>query len=142
MSYDHPTRQDIFDCVWGAFVIQNKPPGCTEHGHLRYLTEDGCRCAIGVLADTWIPGARTACVRFNDALHDFSDWPWPTSYWDIDRFLADIQHAHDTSVPYAPSFAAANAHQHPFRTLFHARIGARLRALAARYCLDCPEPCS
>lgn len=59
MTYQLPTDfkritfQDIFDAAWQAFIVEDRPPGVTKdaagYTACRYLTDDGRKCAVGLV---------------------------------------------------------------------------------------------
>lgn len=43
------TLQDIFNAAWQAFIVEHKKPAFNDGGLCLYETDDGRRCAVGLV---------------------------------------------------------------------------------------------
>lgn len=117
------TKQEIFDKVWDYFVVQGKPRSSDANGKCQYLTDDGCRCAVGVLMpDNVAEAARlltTSVKGLYDSLEVVNTWvtdafgdlvaeePRETSallhtnmvLTEVGKFAQRLQNIHDYFVP-------------------------------------------
>ncbi len=133
MSERKEKWQSVFDCAWGAYVLQSKGPGYDFfNSRCMYVTPDGCRCAIGVLyADVPHPfGNRAVGVHDLMGTREIAE---PFDMGDAE-FLTDLQSTHDLTAK------KSDPYYHGPHEPFGVRISRGLRAFAERHKLDCPQP--
>lgn len=57
------TLQQIFNAAWQAFIVENKPPAYNiRNGACCYLTEDGRKCAVGLVLPDGHEAQRYGCA--------------------------------------------------------------------------------
>lgn len=89
-------KQAIFNTVWNHFIAEGNPPSISAEGRCRYRTEDGKKCAIGILIPDELysealegSSAKGICdfadIRAALDVHDSTDI----------NYLNQIQFAHD-----------------------------------------------
>lgn len=69
--------QDIFDAAWQAFIVEDRPPAIGYNGACKYLTEDGKKCAVGLVLPDGHPAQGSGCL-FNGLVKGYPD------LWDDD----------------------------------------------------------
>lgn len=63
--------QDIFNAAWQAFVVEDSPPA-KKDGVCRYLTEDGCKCVVGLCIPDGHPAQRSL-MAFGSITDDYPE---------------------------------------------------------------------
>ena len=64
--------QDIFDAAWQAFIVEDRPPAVGTGGECKYLTDDGRKCAVGLVLPEGHPAQERNCL-FLGLVLDYPD---------------------------------------------------------------------
>lgn len=127
------TQQEMFDKVWQHFVVEGNPPAVDGEGlRCMYRTDDGRRCAFGVLLPDEL---------YKIAMEGKSPAYLVREYPELGRalgisvetageFILWLQSAHDD---------AAAVPRKPNVITFRVDIERRLRRVAAEFKLQVPE---
>jgi hypothetical protein len=124
------SKQEIFNQVWGAFVIEKAPPSKADDGEgCAYRNGTGGRCAIGLLIpdEVYDPAEMEGINAKHLARSSTKAGAFLRQLCvDIDcaEFLVNLQSAHDNATD---------------EDDFHSAVEARLVGVAEKYDLAVPE---
>lgn len=95
--------QDILDAAWQAFIVERQPPGYDKEASMcMYLTDDGRKCAVGLVLPDGHPAQQQLdslgeLVGTYPELFDRQLWHMGTYRLDsFQRLLHDDMIDHDT----------------------------------------------
>jgi len=119
------TLQDIFDASWEHFILRDEPPAMLE-GECVYVTDDGRKCAVGLVIPDGHPAQQTdlsfrvltenypelwaadvmevdgnSLIEFQDSLHDSiaENGVWTLSKSQRKAEYAEVAHKFGLTIP-------------------------------------------